>query len=464
LYSPVTVSGITVSFAIDRSVNLRGKVPDEYRKKDLSAFSKLNLTPRLLAKLLTASYVDATPPVGSRPQVGIIDPRNRGQNARNLTLDPDFLAVNDIEWKFQTIIDVGVSDVLTPLGRSDLALKVWQYIMNDPDGRAFMEGEPDPWGLVVNSWYSVDPLINPSGAAIDLADRSFAKADPVELPDTSLEANGSGPVNLVTLRPYVSDFDTGAYKVLRGDPMALGPWNAQSFPPKYSKTAGAFQGNQRVLAITTAPSASKYACINASLMNPAGEFVAPTLLSMSAAEAAMSPSSTNKQVMTFDFASDAAKAANAAYPLTLPVYAAVNPTLLSADLRAPYAAFIKYAASLGQVQGTDLGQLPAGYAPLSDGFVQQALQNASLIAQGAAQPTPVPNPLPSDGGGTVDPTDNASPMPTGAPVQISLGPLTPNDPSPSPLAALVPVSFAFGSIGGLIYPRFGRRKQKNSQR
>jgi hypothetical protein len=463
LYAPVAMSGVVVSFAIDRSVTTRGKVPQAYRDNNFSPFSTLRITPRLLAKLLTASYVDSLPPA-DKSHINFIDASHPGKNARNLTKDPDFLSVNDVEWKYQNIIAIGLSDAITPLGRSDMADKVWSYIMSDADARDFMNGEPDPWGMVVNPWYSVDAATNPSGAALDLSARSFAKADPIEVPDTTSQPFGSGAINLVTWRPYVSDFDTAAYKVLRGDPMALGPWNAGALPPAYSKTTGAFQGNQRVIALSTASSAAKYACVNASLMNPAGVFVAPTLLSMSAAQAAMTPSTNNKQVLNFDFASDAAKAAEAAYPLTMPVYAAVNPTLLNADLRAPYAAFIKYAATLGQQSGTDVGQLPPGYAPLATGLVQQALQDASLVAQGAVHPNPSPNPTDSVPTGT--PTDNPTPQPTGNPVQISLGPITPKDPANPVSSGAVPFSFAAGMFGGFIYPRIGRKRdsKKTSQR
>ena len=181
---------------------------------------------------------------------------------------------------------------------------------------------------------------------------------------------------------------------------------------------------------------------------------------------AMTSSKLNSQIMGFDFDSESAKAAETAYPLTMPIYAAVNPTILDSNLRAPYAAFIKYAASLGQVSGTDLGQLPPGYAPLGQGMIQQALQDASLIALGAEQPSATPTPNPSQSPTDNIPTDSPTTSPGGNPVQLSLGPITPNDPQLTPLAATVPFSFSAGVAASLLYPRIGRRKRnkKVSQR
>jgi hypothetical protein len=458
LYAPLAVSGIAVSFAIDRSAKTLGKVPQQYIQDNYSPFSSMNLTPRLLAKLLTASYLDALPP-SNKSHIGYIDSSHPGSNPRNITKDPDFLAVNDIEWKYQSIYDIGLSDAITPLGRSDMASQVWSYIMSNEDGRAFMRGEPDPWGMVVNPWYSVDESLNPTSQALEIPSRSFPKADPIEVPDTSREPFGTGAINLVAWRPYVSDFDAAAYKVLRGDPMRLGNWDTSKQPPAFNKTSGEPQGNQRVMALTLTSSSTKYSCVNASLLNPSGNFVAPSALSMSAAEAAMTPTKLNNQVMEYNFSSDSAKMAESAYPLTMPIYAAVNPSELDLSLRSAYGAFIKYAATQGQIAGTELGQLPPGYAPLSQGLIQQALQTASLVSLGESQPTAnpttVPVPVPSDG----STTDGGTPQPTGNAAQLSLGPLTPIDPQLTPLAATVPFSFSAGVIASFIYPRIGRRRR-----
>ncbi len=462
LYAPVAMTGVTVSFAVDRYVKTRGKISDAYKDANFSPFTKLNLTPRLLAKLLTGSYIDALPPA-DKSHIGYFNYLKTGSNSQNLTRDPDFLAVNDLEWQYQAIVGIGISDLSTPLGRSDLADTVWKYILADSEAREFLAGKPDPWGMRVNPWFSTDELLNPTGTALSLPRRDFPKADPIEKPDTSLtDPNyGTGAINLVTWRPYLSDFETGAYKVLRGDASTLGSWDNGALPPAYKKAPGSLQGGQRVLALSTAASAVKYQNVTASLRNPAGNFVSPTSDSMASAASAMTPTTANDRVREFDFSTDAAKAAQTAYPLTMPVYAAVNPVGLDQSLRAVYANFIKYAATQGQVQGTELGQLPPGYAPLSEANVAQALQVASLVSQGLTNlPEPVPSFVPTTSP-SVPPTVPPSTLePTAVETpKVYFGAATPKDPSIGPLASVVPVGFIVGTLSSFIYSRLGKRKR-----
>jgi len=463
LYAPVALSGIVVSVAVDRFVRPYGKVPAAYKQANYSPFKSLNLTPRLLAKLLTNSYLSSVPP-GNLTHLGYISSQNPGSNSIDLVHDPDFLAVNDIEWKYQSIISVGLSDALTPIGRSDLADRIWSYIMADSDARAFMAGNPDPWGMRVNPWYCTDDLLNPTGTSLSVPRRDFPKADPIETLDTTKidPANGSGSIDLVTWRPYVSDFETGAYKALRGDANILGPWNRNAIPPVFSKTGGQLQGNQRVISITTAAAAAKYQNVTASLLNPAGNFIAPTTESLSASQAAMVPTAVNPNVRTYDFLSAEAKSAASSYPLAMPVYAAVDPSVLDTSLRPIYSAFIRYAALQGQTPGTELGQLPPGYAPLSEGNVAQAMQIASLVSQGLTTfPTDVPNPVPTTSPSvtpTVEPS-KLTPSAEGGSSHLVLGAPTPTDPSSGPLSGAVPTGFVVGSLLSLIYGRLGRRKR-----
>jgi hypothetical protein len=450
-YAPVAISGVVVSFAIDRNVLVRGKVPPEYLSKTQTPFDKINITPRLLAKLLTASYTDSLPP-GDKSHLGYLDYLNPGHNARNITQDPDFLAVNDAEWKYQRIIGVGVADAVEPIGRSDLAQRVWSYIMSDPDAAAWLNGAPDPWGMVVNPYYSTNAELNPTGVPFSLPRQDFPKADPIEKPDTTAtDPNGTGAINLVTWRPYISDFESGSLDVLRGDPHALGGWNGGAIPPAYSKTSGDPQGTQKVIALSTAASANRYKTLTASLENPAGEFVPPNVLSMQSAIAAATPNSQNQNLVEFNFNSDAAKAAPGAYPLTMPIYAVTNPTLLNPDLRTPYASLIAFAALKGQVTGTEVGQLPFGYAPLTPGLVQQSIKVTSLVFNGVSQSSTTPP--------TIEPpVVPTTPGETGSALQVLLGARTPMDPAATVQQNAVPIAFMGGMVSTLVYPRIRRRK------
>jgi hypothetical protein len=126
---------------------------------------------------------------------------------------------------------------------------------------------------------------------------------------------------------------------------------------------------------------------------------------MMAAQSAMTPTENNPNVVGFDFESTQAKAAKAAYPLTVPVYAALNPLQSDAASRKAFANMIKYAVTSGQTPGTELGELPPGYAPLSDELVDLAKSAANSILNGVSpidtEPTFVPEPIfpDVDGGG-----------------------------------------------------------------
>jgi hypothetical protein len=372
-YAPIAIGGLAIAFAIDRAPSADEGTPAEQLEKAGISFDSLKLTPRLLAKLLTASYQDALPTYADKSHLGT--------NPRNILLDPDFLEVNaDIpDWKFQAIVAPSVSDLLVPQGRSDAAMQLWRYVLADADAKAFLAGSADPWGMKVNPTAATDAKVNPSGEAFELPRDDFPKADPIVQP----VINGAAEVNLVGWRPYTNDLDQSAYLTLRGDGQILGQWDPTSSPPKYAKTARSLPGYQKVLGLTDTSSAAKYQVVTAALRNAAGAFVTPTTESLTAAAAVMTPVTAQPQVVEYDPSGTAAKGAPAAYPLTMPVYAAANPASGDSATRADYAAFIRFAATTGQTQGVEAGQLPPGYAPIPAAWKAQAIAAAAAIQSGA---------------------------------------------------------------------------------
>ncbi|HEY3410305.1 MAG TPA: hypothetical protein VGK53_19220 [Propionicimonas sp.] len=460
-YAPVALTGVSVAFAIDRQARVGGgAVPDDVQARERQAFTSLKLTPRLLAKLLTASYTDAL------PQAADVSYLTGG---RNVTRDPDFLAINDPEWAYMKITSVGLSDVLTPLGRSDAAVAIWTYIMADADARSFMAGKADPWGMKINPNYSTSKTVNPIGTGLSLPRDDFPKADPIEYPGS--EANDHADVvNLVTWRPFTSSLDAGGYLVLRGDPLKLGVWDVNSVPKKFTKGDRAVVGLQAVMGLTDTASAAKYQVVQASLRNPAGGFVAPTNSAMTAAVAAMTRNTDQSQVVGFDPTSSAAKEAAAAYPLTMPVYAAVNPAMDGATLRADYAAFITSAVTTGQTPGTGDGQLPAGYAPLPAAWRNQALASAAVIkAGGVTTTTRNTDTAGGTGGagtstsgsvGTTTPGTTSDPAASGDPAGSLAGANTAVDPAMGAFTAVVPTGAAIGLAAALGVPLLSRLRRR----
>jgi hypothetical protein len=471
-YAPVALTGLSIGFAIDRQPTV-GDVPANVADKTALPFENINLTPRLLAKLLTNSYLDSLPTYADKSHLGVVSSTDLGKNARNLTLDPDFLAINDAEWQYESLISPSLSDLLVSQGRSDSAWQLWRYITSDPEAAAFLAGEPDKWGMRVNPWSSTNAELNSTGSALVLPRDNFPKADPVE--QAASDVLG-GPVNLVTWRPYTNDLDQSAYLALRGDGQVLGAWDSTQATPKYGKAVRDLIGQQRVLALTDTASAAKYQVISASLLNAAGKYVAPTETSLLAAAAAMTATS-QAQVYELNPTGDAAKAAPSAYPLAMPVYAALNPAQTDAELRADYATFIRYAATAGQVSGTNIGELPEGYTPIPKGWETQALAAADVIQSGvlpsastAAPATPaavIGKPAASavsnaaaTAATPVIATTATDPAATGTTAAALTGSETPKDPKTGAISAAIPGGVLGGFAAAAAVPLFSRLRRK----
>ncbi len=426
VYAPLAIGGISVSFSIDRRVDESKLIPKEIRDLNATPFTSLKLTPRLLAKLLTSSYKDALPLEANVDHIK--------QNPYNITQDPDFIAVNSDSnhWEYMNLRLGGIGDALVPNSRSFLAERVWTYIMADDEGRDFMEGKPDPFGMRVNPWFSTDKNLNPSGSGLAMPNLGFPKSDPVEKPDStqSGSANPSGPINVVTWRPFTSDFEEGAKATLTGNAYELGAWDISKTPPVFAKKPRSVLGDRRVLAITTTPAAERFQALQVALRNPAGEFIIPTLQSLSAAQTAMSPSAENAGVYEFNFETQKAKEATGAYPLAVPIYAALNPLQSESEARIAYADLIKFAVTEGQNPGTELGDLPPGYAPLNATFVKTSLAVSNEIRLGGQEPDSNTN-----GGGDGTPEVTPTPQPT---QQVIAAGITPSNPELPLSVAAVP--------------------------
>ena len=445
VYAPLAIGGISVTFSVDRSVNESMNIPPELRAVNLTPFTKMNLTPRLLAKLLTASYTEALPAGADLSRVD--------GNPRNITKDPEFLAANSdtVDWQYMDLKFGGIADVLMPNTRSYLAERLWNYILADKDAKDFMAGIPDDHGMKINPWYSTDASINPSGSAFSMPNFGFPKSDPIEKPDNTSSggADQSGAINLVTWRPYLSDLEAGALSALTGTSYELGNWDVTKSPPAFNKSGRSALGYRKVLALSTTPAAERFKTFQVAFKNPAGLFVPPTLNSLKAAENAMTPSVNNSGVYEFDFGSAKAKSAADAYPLAVAIYAAINPVQQDAKTRLAYANLIRFAVKKGQNPGTEMGDLPPGYAPLRKSFINTALKVATQIEKGISPLAPV-----IDGGESLFPGTESSgkPQPT-----IPAGD-TPKDPNLPLSASVMPTVFSLFICSLMFYVVIRRRK------
>ena len=460
-YAPIAVTGVAIGFAVDREPSDGADAAE--KDKARLPFTSLKLNPRLVAKLLTNSYLDSLPYGANRGHVNYYSPANPGHNGRNITFDPEFLAINP-EWKNQALVSPSLADLLVPQGRSDGATALWNYVTSDASAAAFLDGEADEYGMIVNPYSSTDAAKNPTGTALTLPRDDFPKADPIVQPSDGL----ADPINLVTWRPYTNDYAATGNLVLNGNGQVLGGWDPLAVPKKYAKTARSLPGVQRVLGLTDTAAAQKYQVFTAALLNPAGEYVTPTVDSLTAGAAAMTVSPTQTQVYGFDPTSSTAQGAKKAYPLTVPVYAAASPAMADADVRADYAAFIRYAVTEGQRVGTEPGRLPEGYAPIPAGWKAQALAAATVIESNpnppptapAAAPAPVKATVPTVPGTLTPAVTPAVPTPTGEAVLALAGAATPDDPAADALQNAVPGSVLAGLLSSLVVPGITRFRRK----
>lgn len=455
-YAPVALSGIAITFAVDRYPS--ASAPADVQVRAREPFTDMKLTPRLLAKLLTSSYTDSLPTNA--------DISHLRANPRNILFDPEFLQLNP-DWAQQAIVSPSIADIMVPQGRSGYARAVWSYVIADDVARDFLNGVPDPWGMTVNPHSSTDATVSASVGVdpIALPRDDFPKAD-----DAEAYTNEDRVLNSVTWRPFTNDLASGAYYALRGDGLNVGDWDPISVPNKWLRKARDLVGDRKVLAMTDTSAAERYETVTASLLTPAGTYVAPDSDSLLAAAAVMTPSEGQPQVYGFDASSAGAEQASSAYPLAVPVYAATNASLNSSAINDSYARFIRYAATDGQTPGALQGQLPAGYAPIPEGWRAQALAAADLVESdpppaaeqpAAAAPVAAPVAAPAPAAAVPAPAAVAGdPAASGAPAAALSAGATPEDPDTGGLTQAMPLSLLAGVLAAGAVPFVGRLRRR----
>jgi len=375
VYAPVALSALTFAINIDKAYTLAA-TPAEVAQAG-QRVSSMNLTPRVVAKLLTQSYQFGAQYDG-KPEDELKN------NASSLIVDPDFLKDNP---DFAHVLP-SVADALVPFAPADAFVELWAWINADPDARGFLEGKPDPSGMTVN----------PSYKNLDMGlDR---------LPKSDLRcriATPAVPVPYCTLddHPYTNDFRDAARSASRGDSLkrdVINPASIKGQPATLSKRSPQPQGSRALLALADAATAARYSLPTARLRNASGKFVSPDSAGLLAGLAAMKPSEVNG-VLT----QDPATTNPDAYPLTTLTYAATRPAKLTSSQGHDYGGLLRYAASEGQVPGVAPGQLPAGYVPLPQAQRQQTVAAAKVIEDSAGLPVAAPT-TPGSTDGTSPPT------------------------------------------------------------
>lgn len=395
-YAPTAVTGFSIGYVIDR--------PD-----NAGEFTNLQLNARLIAKLMTQSYLGSD--LG-RGHHGI------GENPLGIMNDPEFQKLNP---GLSQISQEAGAALLSLSNSSDVIEQLTSYLAEDKDAVSFIAGKPDPWGMVVNPEYKDITIPTAEWPLLDNY-----------IPDTLNECRLDNPsvyftqlaAPVTTLRKVAEalldawpniqtrcDYDQAAevYKVGRID--------RQSF------------GSRFMLGVVSLGDAARYGLRSAALETKPGTFVAPDNASLSAAVALTKQ---KKQFLPFTLDQAEVRESATAYPGTMIVYTAARLRNLDEADAAKVAQFIRVSTSEGQQQGSGNGQLPEGFVAIRDsGTTAKLYDSAQEVAGVVEKQTPVPTEPPSEGppsgpgtqggpagggvpaGGPVEPASSAAP--SGAP-------------------------------------------------
>ncbi len=439
LYVPTALAGVVLAMTIDNACTASFTPytladcgyqdraeweADKVRSAGLVRDLKLNA--RLLAKLLTQSYVQHSAPA-SAVDAPFTKPGSTlyGQPMTySIQSDPEFRSLNPKGLGSAGNLNPPVVEGL----RSDAAAAVWDWLLNDRDARAFLNGCPDSSGMTINPFYSTRTYGECPEQAGELDRLAAEKISATKTPDgftyarqtypsegaaypqvywTQKEAirNGDGSIDQPALTvgdqyARVQDMAAAAQYAVRAQPASTTTWCADCSPPAYKSVPRQEYGSRSVLSITDAASAAKFQLPTAQLCNVSGSqcIGANTGSLQAAAEQFESTeiSGVQRPAATPDYST--------AYPLTLPIYGAVDLASLSQSRAATYAQLFSYISTDGQKPGFNSGMLPPGYAPLTPALLRvaaagiQTLQNVQGPQQAGALATDL-RPMESTAGG-----------------------------------------------------------------
>jgi hypothetical protein len=404
--APVAVTGFGIAVAVDDSNG--------------NPVVGLKLDARLLAKLLTESYPDQTFIRDPYPVKKDGTP-TLSKNPLNMSLDPEFQALNP--GLPHVFLDTA-STLLNLNTDSDVVYALTSYIESDPEARSFIEGQPDPWGMRVNPNYQGISLPVSNWPVLD----TFVPTAEYQPGKIDCLIGNNTPYLPLVASPTGSLFNIGQdmeYGISQAQTTCVLP---SPIPGDLTGAHMAAQGREApgkrfMLGLVSLGDAAREGLSLASLQSlsatdpgdqfstPAGRtFVAPTSASLQAAASMFVEidftDNTKVWVVDYDLLRQLPIASDA-YPGTLPVYASVPTSGLPKQDAADYAAMLRFMAGPGQVQGTQQGELPAGYLPMTSanglGALADYTEKAADLVAAQATTTPTGGHSGSSGAGLPEP-------------------------------------------------------------
>jgi uncharacterized membrane protein YgcG len=371
IQAPTAVSGFAITFDIDNDKN--------------QPVTKLRLDPRLLAKLMTESY----------PAIADIKTGDKSlsNNPLNITDDPEFQALNP---GITTPSEVAAT-LLDLSSQSDVMYALTSYINDDPEARAWLNGKPDPWGMVVNKAYRGIKLPVNTWPLLD----TYEPKDIYQPGLNDCLYNAPVPYLPLVAAPVqrLSEISLAMqFAIANSQTVCSQPLQGVSAGEKLVSIGRENPGTRFMLGVTSIADADRYRLDMASLetqtsptaaakfTNSTGRtFVKPSAASMRAAVALAKPDNTSgiwpinlTRLRTVPAGADA-------YPGTMIVYTAVPTKGLPKGLASDYAKLLHFAATAGQKPGFGNGDLPPGYLPMTTANGLGSLANYTLRAADAVK-------------------------------------------------------------------------------
>lgn len=366
--APTAVGGFAIAFAID-DVNRQRR-------------ETLNLNARLVAKLLSSSYPAAPVVRDNHPSIG--------GNPFNITLDPEFQALNPGLPETSTLEAAAALQIFST--SSDLVWALTSWLNADPEARAFLDGYPDPWGMKVNESYRDIELpvdqwpLNDTFVAPESYQEANACYGKSPTPFMQLISNPASNLAAVLLNMQYSSSAVQTVCRYDGTDPTLLPLRQQGRQPI---------GYRFVMGLVSVSAAERYNLRTAALQtlstvspskqftDPVGRFFAsPDRVGMKAAAALLEPDAVNGQ-WSLDYEAIATGDGAKAYPGLMPVYTVVPTEGLDRKTATKLGRLLCYSDREGQEPGLANGELPAGYLPITKANGLGAQQDYVLTAVAA---------------------------------------------------------------------------------
>ena len=375
-YAPTALTGFAVGYNID--------LPD-----NAGEYVDLKLNARLVAKLLTQSYLGSD--LG-RGHPGI------GDNPLAMMNDPEFKELNP---GLSEISQEAGATVLSLSNSSDVMEQLTEWIATDKDAMAFIDGEPDKWGMKVNPSYKKVTLPTPEWPLLDTyipkTENTCRQQNPsvyfsqLAAPVTTLRKIAEA---LLDAWPNVQtrcDFDPATLQ------FKLGRVDRQTFGARF------------MVGLVSLGDLERYGLRAAALETKKGTYVAPTDASLEAAVALAEQKKPNEPFVLDQ--ADVRKSSKA-YPGTMVVYTAARLSNLLEDDAAKVAQFIRLSTTEGQKAGSGNGELPAGFVPIrSSGPTGKLYASAQKVATAVEKQTPAPTEAPTTASPPTGPPTGSDPIP-----------------------------------------------------